>query len=169
MDNLQRLILANQYRIMSMLEPDEGSHRLAIHAIEHGFESEIEGLADDTCVSWLSKDSCHFVLDVLEMFNVIDIAIEEFEPDAAERIKQDPNIKFRGFDGNHETGMMKFAEFQVVEKGHWESLNLARKDMNSHLQMKDKYSKMLAVYRPLMDGRNDCYLTADEVRKIASA
>jgi uncharacterized protein YfbU (UPF0304 family) len=114
------------------------------------------------------------------MFRIITFSIDDLrkngttvDDDTASR------LEFRGFDHNDalESHMAAYVEHQMRDD-RWAELvpQVERNDRgNSHSLMLDTYSRMLAEYRRVMDGRTrgggrrDYLLTLPELQQIADA
>src|SRR4051812_14176376 len=96
LDPIQRHILANQYRILSHLEPEAGWDT-RLEAMERGYEIEYE--MEDRAT--LTVKDARDIYDILDMFRVVKASLKELS--AADRKKVDEvALKFHGFDGNNE-------------------------------------------------------------------
>ncbi|HUF63382.1 MAG TPA: YfbU family protein [Verrucomicrobiales bacterium] len=142
-----RLLLINQYQILSTLNPGESAHYLElIEILEDGyaiFYSLIDaGISDD-----MPESEGRFVLDVLNMYR----AIEDFKRKNSREICSEEYYRFfRGFDGNEETKYMAFARFLVeTQKKFTEQKTYLKENdnLNSHMPTIHKYRAMLSKWR----------------------
>lgn len=161
-----RIILINQYRILSSLYSNEAEHyEELINILENGYQI-FYSLIDQ----WVSKDMPEvqgkFVLDVLSMYR----AIENFK-----RKKKSASVSgeyfsfFRGFDGNEETKFMSFTRFLIEIQGKFSEQKPYLKDndnLNSHMPTIEKYESMLAEWNNL---GQTYQLTEEQVIKILQA
>src|SRR5205085_1206137 len=91
---IERILLANQLRILEKLEPEEGeTYRVAREAIEEGYELDYDLVARQLSTDTMSEDECRFVHDVLEMYRHLTFSAKRADVPAEE-------IQFPGFDGN---------------------------------------------------------------------
>lgn len=139
---VERLILANQYRILDALDP-EAEHGEELNILSHGFEGEYERL-----VGWildpLPATACHRVLDILDMYawlqsEAVRLGVVEAIPEQ--------DLLFPGFDGNDEPQYMAFAEFLMEKQKRFTYVKVRRTDggvdLNSHFPMLPRYDAML--------------------------
>ena len=69
----QRLILANQYKLMGLLEPANAAKYQRLETIvKGGFALELKELDKD--FSDLSESECRTVLDTLEMYHALQVS-----------------------------------------------------------------------------------------------
>jgi uncharacterized protein YfbU (UPF0304 family) len=140
-----------------------------------GYSTEFAGLRTE-----LSKRDCGRVSDILQMFRIITFSIDHLTkagtPVSGELASA---LEFRGFDHNDalEGHMATYVEYQMRDD-RWSELKpqVERNDQgNSHSLMLDVYTRMLAEFRRVMDGRKrgfgrfDYVLTLDELQQIAAA
>lgn len=158
----ERHVLSLLHRILARVLPDDANdvdgdaeYQLErAKVLEAGFAqeywTEYAGIAPE-----LSKRDAKFVMDVLDMFRMIDYSVAELKK--TERVDDDLvyALRFRGFDHNDslESKMGKYVEF-LVNDGRWEE----RADFvngpdrgNSHHPTIDTYSRMLAEYRRIRE------------------
>ena len=146
LDTLQRMMLVNQYEILSHLDPTSKSYYdERIEILRSGYEVFYDGFTA-AYDSPMSVSESKFVLDVLDMYR----AFEGFKHNNPKTTVFDKkfNAYFRGFDGNNETSYMGFVQFLIdVQKKYGEQLPYKDKtdDFNSHMPMADNYRKMLEV------------------------
>jgi uncharacterized protein len=93
----------------------------------------------------------HEVLEILEMWEAIELSYDKLSADDKARMKAEENPfvshpRFSGFDGNNETEYMGIAHFLVDELGRF--THFKGRDLNSHMPLSlDGYRRMLTVYR----------------------
>ncbi len=74
MTHAQRLILSNQYKMMTMLDPDNAErYRRQQTIIERGFGLQMRELDRD--FGHLSEDTCRTVIDIMEMYHALQALI----------------------------------------------------------------------------------------------
>jgi len=161
-----RLLLINQYKILSLLDSGESDHyKELIEILESGYEI-FYPMVDQLISDDMPSEKGKFVLEVLGMYR----AIEDLK-----RIKYNEDISkehfsfFRGFDGNEETEYMSFTRFLIEIQGKFSEQIQYLKDndnLNSHMQTIDKYSGMLKKWEEL--GKN-YQLTEEQVLEILKA
>jgi uncharacterized protein YfbU (UPF0304 family) len=109
----ERLILRNQYEILSHLAPSEENKKFyekAIEILENGYEFYYSELIPWPTQS-LSNEKSNFILNVLTMFDDIARAVEKNSSDLPDKLIQD--AKFRGFDWRSDTEYIDYAQFLV--------------------------------------------------------
>jgi uncharacterized protein YfbU (UPF0304 family) len=115
----------------------------------------------------------HFVVDVLEMWSVIEEAIESMdinEKGVLQAAAGEPasRASFTGFDGNREPTLRSHANLLVNTLGDF--AQFTGRTLNSHKPMKDRYERMLVVFRPILTALNgERYMNPSEVGAVLSA
>lgn len=146
---VERLLLANQLRIMEKLYPDE-ERDFARHrkALEEGFELHyawlFQSIYDDAEI--MTIDESQFVLDVLDMYSHLLQSYNVLSDQAG--IPPD-RIRFGGFDGNNETKYLAFCQYWLFDLERFTDLipDKAKVSLNAHREMKDSYMRMLRVWK----------------------
>ncbi|MFC5931937.1 ribbon-helix-helix protein, CopG family [Cryobacterium melibiosiphilum] len=127
----------------------------------------------------LSRRDCTRVMDILDMFRILDFSVErhakEGSPIDADVVA---DLRYLGFDFNDslEGHMASYVQY-LVDHGRWQERreSIAANDGgNSHMQTLDLYMRMLAEYRRIGDVRRrghdwDHFLSAEELQAIADA
>ena len=141
LDEVQRRLLINQYRILSLLvAEDSSSYERLITALEWGYSDEYSDefrFPADTTV----ESDREFVKLVLKMF--LDFA-EAAEDGIVSSSDAGRLPKYQGFDGNTEAGLGCYAEFVLSKEGHYRALKPT--EDNSHLPMRATYEKFLRAW-----------------------
>ena len=165
LEKKDRLILANQYRILELL--DEGKapeHRKNREIVEEGFEGLYgriyEAISEDT----ITEAECKEVADTLNMFSALKWSFAKLNDTSG---IDESLIKFEGYDGNEETKFWSFAKFFCEGLGRFRELDKGD-DFNSHCPMRPAYNRMLSVWNTLPPNakRN---LSKDQIRSITAA
>lgn len=139
----ERLLLVNQYKILSSLEKNNSSHyNELIEILENGY-SIFYSMVDE----WMSEDmpteEGKFVLDILDFYRAVDNLKRTTKN---KTLEDHPLSFFRGFDGNNEGEYMSFARFLLQKQGKFSEQEqyLRRNDnMNSHMPMAPRYREIL--------------------------
>jgi uncharacterized protein YfbU (UPF0304 family) len=136
----ERLILANQYKILAKVEPENsGQFNYLKEILERGYEGLYYYLFEGIDSEGISKSVTDETHEILTMYRRIKPSIENSEnPDIDQ-------IKFKGFDGNHQSHY-HIMKFMVEDLGLYSEY----KDSyyNSHSQIPlTKYRDMLQVYK----------------------
>ena len=135
---VERLILANQYRILAKLEHEEAFERKAEALMEgHAFfYGNVPELYDE-----LSETDTRYVLDVLQLFASLSTSYRQLSDKSG--IKPS-DVEFYGFDGNNEVDFLGFA--QALKKNGRYTETLSGK-LNSHMPTTEMYERMLGGWR----------------------
>lgn len=161
LDLKDRLMLANQMRIMEALYPDDARH-YATHrkALESGFSLNYEWLLRDFSDE-MSVGECKEVWDILEMYRAITFSIERHGADPYAI----PGSKFPGFDGNLESQLLAYVTYILVDLERYEELR-----GNSILPRYDSHSPMILKYRAMLDrwrmANSESLLSLEQIRHI---
>lgn len=107
-------MLSNQYRILEKLYPEEAEHHArAREVLEDGYELNYDWIAEHIAERPMSEDECKEDLDILDMFSALERSYARFAEKPAGVDERD--VRFHGFDGNHETEQLGYASF-LIEK-----------------------------------------------------
>lgn len=160
----ERLMLINQYRILSILNPDgAASYNVRIKMLENGYS-----LHYDEMVSWLddgmSREECQEVIDILEMYRCLWQSFRKLKDKKGIR-KND--VRFPGFDAKDEEKQLNYAEFVMYSLKRYREFHQRRRLPNhdSYRPMLGQYRAMISVWRSLGCRK---LLTKDEIIQILS-
>jgi len=158
----ERLILINQYQILSMLTTDSHEkeyYDLGREALEEGYEQLYDEFLPSVAAP-LSSDVFHLVFDILDVYRTIHYYVIN-NPDDVE-VTANPGSTFAGFDGNEETEYLALTRFVVNKMGRYdEQASLGSDDFNSHRPMVEKYQHMIEAWKSL--GGYSAKLTKEQV------
>ena len=161
---VERLLLANQYHILSMLEIDRADEYDGLReALERGYESVYEDRIFRDIFDGLSIEECRFVQVAMGLYWVIQRSYEDL-PDKSGIDERD--IVFLGFDGNHETEYMAYARYVAEKEGRFPHLKIGSDRFNSHIPMVDRYRRQIALWKS-MDEKPE--FTSEEITSILEA
>jgi uncharacterized protein YfbU (UPF0304 family) len=159
---VERLTLANQFRLLAISDPDQAeSYENRIEILESGYTGEynllFQNFSDEGDPELSSE-----LHGILTMYRYIDNAIARLTDQEKEQLNLD-SIAFEGFDQNTDEhfGLMEF----------WVNhLNLyaehREKYLNSHSQFSlEQYRAMLPVYEDLI-GNNVRDFTAADLQRF---
>lgn len=115
------------------------------------------------------------VVDILEIYNLMQISFDQHDPADQERIKEEAQlntdaIEFPGFDGNNEGRQMSIARHLIEEMNRF--TEFGGKYLNSHSRMLPKYRQMLPVAKEIQRtkaGFEQPYFSAQEIIDILNA
>ena len=142
LSKVERLLLANQYHIMSMLEKESADyHDRLREALVNGYESVYEDIFLPI-LDGLSVEECRFVQLAMALYGVMQRSHEEL-PDKA--------------------GIEAYARYVVEKERRFPYLKLGWGGFNSHVPMIDRYRQQVEVWRS-MDEKPE--LTAEDITTI---
>ena len=148
----ERLILFNQYEILSKLDDSAKEHcELLIECLTSGYDRDFEQLVPH----FESAQSQHVyqqVRDILQMFRALSNAAG---PD------KHPAARFAGFDGNEETAHYAYARFLLEDRGLWKESQ--SNNLNTHSPVLSDYLAMLEVWN---EAKEKFELSPEEIKAI---
>ena len=160
-----RLIIANQLKILAKLYPSESNeYENQRKAIESGYSLNYSGIFD-SIYDEMSKEECQEVIDILNMYRAITFSFQKLK----DKVDIDEYyLKFQGFDGNNETDQYSYVCYFVIDLNRFQELKygLEYPDLNSHSPMLEKYRKMLEVWKKSC---NKNKLKKEDIIKIIGA
>jgi uncharacterized protein len=160
---LERAILANQYRILEIVNPEEAEYyRQTRLIVENGYEMGYSEVTKHIAEETLDEKVCREVMDVLDMYRHITFSYNKLTDKSG--ITAD-YVQFPGFDGNNESALLGYVEFLLDEQKGWQELHRVG-GYNSHTEMRDRYRRQMAEWRH-MRRRDD--LGAADIRRILEA
>lgn len=161
-----RLILINQYKILASLNKAEADHyEELISILENGYSIFYSQL-DEWISEEMPEEEGRFVLDVLDLYRAIE-DVKRATKDS--RLLAHHYAFFRGFDGNNETEHMGFCRFLIEKQGKFQEQKqylLKNDNLNSHMPMTEKYSRMLNEAKGLP---NKWSMSADDALRVLDA
>lgn len=162
----ERWMLANQYRILEALYPDEAdAFAEAREALESGYELHYRWLAERIydAPDTMTAEECTEVVDILDMHRALKRSYEALSDKSG---IEEYAIQFHGFDGNNETKQLAYARFFCnLDGGRFTELDRGD-DFNSHMPSLDTYRRMLAEWKRLDKSHE---LSRDQIVKITEA
>lgn len=158
----ERLMLINQYRILSILNPDgASSYNVRIKMLENGYS-----LHYDEMVSWIddgmSREQCQEIIDILEMYRCLWHSYKKLR-DKKGISKKD--VRFPGFDAVEEEKELNYAEYVLYDLKRYREFHQRRRLPNhdSYKVMLGQYRAMMSVWKSLGHKK---LLTRDEIIQI---
>ncbi|WP_314915148.1 YfbU family protein [Acinetobacter harbinensis] len=147
LDVKDRLILINQYKILSKLEPTEANYyKELIEILENGYEI-FYSLLNQWIDEEMPRDKSRLVLDILDLYRALEDLKRKTKDD---RLLKHFYGKFNGFDGNNESEYLSFTRFLIEVQGKFQEQKqyyYENDHLNSHCPMLDKYERMLATIK----------------------
>jgi uncharacterized protein YfbU (UPF0304 family) len=164
---VERIILANQYRILEILSPDEeASFRQRRVILENGYEIHYKEILDQLSERPLPADAAKEIMDILDMYRALNDSWDRLTEKEGIEKRQ---LQFEGFDGNESDGRCDYVRFLVLTQRRWEEVMDGRPgfDFNSHSSVSiEIYRRMLRAWSAL---GNKHSLSAAEILGILTA
>lgn len=161
----ERLILLNQFEILSHLKTDDPYFAVCRDILENGYEVlyyEVTKRLGEP----MSADEGQFVIDVLQMHRTLIFSYNDLQ-DKKELTERD--VAFVGFDGSEEGKHYAFAVYYIEDFSRFhELIENDINSYNSHSKMIPKYKRMLEVWNNTTE-RNNVNLTVEEIKAILEA
>jgi uncharacterized protein YfbU (UPF0304 family) len=162
-----RVILINQYDILSKLDADNASHyEKLINILKHGYEIYYNELTNEMSES-MPESECAFVLHILDIYRIFDGYRRKY-PDDRDFADHSWTF-FKGFDANSESKYWSFTRFVILDKNLFGEQLKHKKPtdgFNAHMPVLDKYQRMISQWTEF--GRK-FELTKDEIYAILDA
>ena len=158
--NLQeRLLLANQFRILERLDPEDAvQHSERREALERGYVLEYGGTFETISPLEMSEADCRLVMNVFDLFSSLQNSHAQLNDTAG---IDSSKLQCRGFDGNNESELRGYALY-LRRTQRWEKL-LGDGDLNSHEPTRELYGRMLERWNASVDKDQ---LTKDDILRI---
>nr|WP_304188580.1 YfbU family protein [Hafnia alvei] len=162
MTNAQRLILSNQYKMMTMMDPDNAErYRRLQTIIERGFGLQMRELDRD--FGELSEDTCRTIINIMEMHHALQVSFNNLK----EKQGLDPRrLEFLGFDAATESRYLSYVRFMVGTEGRYTHFDSGTHGFNAQTKMWDKYQRMLSIWQSCP---RQYHLSAVEIAQIINA
>ncbi|NOH95343.1 YfbU family protein [Vibrio sp. 99-70-13A1] len=145
MTNAQRLILSNQYKLMSQMDPENSAKYQRLQTIvERGYELQMRELNKE--FGCLTESECRETIDIMEMYH----AMQESNKMLADSERQDVDqrrLQFLGFDIASEAQSVNYVRFLIDSEGLYPQFDKADHHFNSQMPMLEKYRRMLTTWR----------------------
>ena len=140
--DVERLILANQYEILSLLKEDDSYARLSEQLLE-GHEWLYSQSFDFVSDNLPARDAEH-VLSILGIFGDLKASYAQL----ADKSGIEPHeVEFPGFDGNNEADLLSFS--RALRKNDRFVETIGDRAKNSHMPTTDMYDRMISKWREL--------------------
>ncbi|MDN3701420.1 YfbU family protein [Vibrio artabrorum] len=164
MTNAQRLILSNQYYLMSQMDPENATKYQRLQTIvERGYELQMRELNKE--FGCLTEVECREIIDIMEMYH----AMQESNKMLAEQEQAEVDqrrLQFLGFDIASEAQIVHYVRFLVDSEGLYPQFDKADHHFNSQMPMLEKYRRMLTTWR---NCPRQYHLCATELSQIFNA
>jgi uncharacterized protein len=164
LNKFERRLLANQYRILSLLDQSNADHYQKMQeALENGYESVYETLLYETINDVLPADESTLVINAMDMYSAIQRSYDALDDKTG---IEEERTKFPGFDSDFELAHLGYARFVVEKEGRFSQLKAHSEDYMGHTPMMDQYRRMTDIWK-LANNRYE--LTRDDITAILGA
>lgn len=160
----QRLILSNQYRLMSQLEPENAEkYRRLRTIVERGYTLQLRELDKD--FGDICEETCRQVIEVMEMYHALQESFSNMSLDNQENVDT-RRLQFLGFDAATEAHLMHYVRFLTENEGLYPQFDKAQHHFNSQTPMQEKYQRMLISWRHCP---RQYHLSQAEINRVMNA
>ncbi|CAV18126.1 YfbU family protein [Vibrio sp. 10N.222.54.F12] len=164
MTNAQRLILSNQYYLMSQMDPENSAKYQRLQTIvERGYELQMRELNKE--FGCLTEAECREIIDIMEMYHAMQESNKMLADQERAEVDQ-RRLQFLGFDIASEAQIVHYVRFLVDSEGLYPQFDKADHHFNSQMPMLEKYRRMLTTWR---NCPRQYHLCATELSQIFSA
>ncbi len=145
MTSAQRLILSNQYYLMSQLDPTNSAKYKRLQTIvERGYGLQMCELNKE--FGCLPETECKEVIDIMEMYHAMQESHKMLGSE--EQTKIDPRrLQFLGFDMAKEAQLVCYVRFLVDSEGLYPQFEKGEHNFNAQVPMLEKYRRMSATWK----------------------
>ncbi|WP_428946327.1 YfbU family protein [Pantoea sp. FN060301] len=162
MTHAQRLILSNQYRMMSMLDPDNAErYRRQQTIVERGYGLQMREL--DHEFGELPEAVCRTIIDIMEMHHALHVSWTNLKDPASVEARR---LTFLGFDAATEARYLGYVRFMVHVEGRYTQFDSGVHGFNAQMPMWEKYQRMLTVWHTCP---RQYHLSANEIAQVINA
>jgi uncharacterized protein YfbU (UPF0304 family) len=109
----ERIILANEYRILSKVDPENADHYTRNEEILKEGYAEHYGHLEELFSDELPPEQTELVRDIITMYDEIWVGFQGLSDQEKEEIGE-KNIQFPGFHGNSESALLHYAKFRMA-------------------------------------------------------
>lgn len=144
LSKIERLKLANQYRILEKLSEghDEEHYRHLADIFQYGY-TYLYDMATEHFHEDMPEETAQEVIDILDLHRALTFSVKDLPE--AEKGDLPEKVKFEGFDGNNESSHLLFAQFYCEKMGRHKELRI----VNSHCKTLDRYRAQLKAWDQL--------------------
>lgn len=168
LSRFERLLLANQFKIMKALNAeDKETCERNIEILENGYTLDYEDPVFLNIFEEMPIDECKRVNHILAMASCIYRAYDRMSEEEIDSIGG--LWKFLGFDGNNETNQMIYCEYIIETENRFADLKREpNHDWDSHYPTRDAYDRMLEVWEHF-DTKQQHNLSTEDLKAILDA
>ncbi len=162
MTNAQRLILSNQYKLMTMMDPENADRYQRLQTIvERGYGLQMREL--DSEFGSLKEETCRTIIDIMEMFHALQISWTNLKDNQS---ISELRVTFLGFDAVKESEFLHYVRFLFTTENRYQHFTLGTDNFNAQTPMWDKYIRMQTVWHACP---RQYHLSANEITQIINA
>lgn len=145
MTNAQRLILSNQYYLMSQMKPENAAKYSRLQTIvERGYELQMREL--DKQFGKITEEECREIINIMEMYHAMQESNKMLTEEDRKEVDQ-RRLQFLGFDIASEHQLVNYVRFLVDSEGLYPQFDKGDHHFNAQMPMLDKYRRMLTTWR----------------------
>lgn len=145
MTNAQRLILSNQYYLMSQMNPENAAKYQRLQTIvERGYELQMQELNKE--FGCITENECREIINIMEMYHAMQESNKMLNDQEQAKVDQ-RRLNFLGFDIISEAQLVHYVRFLVDSEGLYPQFEKGEHHFNAQMPMLDKYRRMLATWQ----------------------
>jgi len=162
MTHAQRLILSNQYKLMTMMDPGNAERYQRLQTIvERGYGLQMREL--DSEFGALKEATCRTILDIMEMFHALQVSWANLKDNQS---IDERRVTFLGFDAVRESEFLNYVRFLVTTEKRYLHFTPGDDNFNAQTPMWDKYIRMQTIWHACP---RQYHLSANEITQIINA
>ena len=164
MSHTERLILSNQYEILAKLNPEKAAfYQRASTIVERGYCLQILEL--EKSFGHLDLATCQEVLDTLELHHALAISWGNLDAGTRAEVNES-RLAFNGYSRSQERELADYVCFLLEVDKRFPELPCPCDELSSDIAIRDKYQRMLAVWRQCP---RQYKLSIQEISKVLAA
>ena len=161
MTNAQRLILSNQYKMMTMLDPANAErYRRLQTIIERGYGLQMREL--DHEFGELKEETCRTIIDIMEMYHALHVSWSNLQDQQSIDERRVPSRRRPTTEARY----LGYVRFMVNVEGRYTHFDAGTHGFNAQTPMWEKYQRMLNVWHACP---RQYHLSANEINQIINA
>lgn len=165
MTHAHRLILSNQYQLLSHVDPDNAEHYARLKVIvERGYGLQIQEITKG--FGRFSEEQCRDVLETMEMHHAMQESYKLLSSSEHHADLDPRRLQFLGYDFISEAQYVDYVRFLVNFEGLYPQFDAKEHQFNSQVPMKDKYQRMKTIWQHCP---RQYHLCSNELQQIINA
>lgn len=162
MTHAQRLILSNQYKLMTLMDPENAERYQRLQTIvERGYGLQMREL--DSEFGALKEETCRTIIDIMEMFHALQVSWTNLKDNQS---IGELRVIFLGFDAARESEFLNYVRFLVTTENRYPHFTPGADNFNAQTPMWDKYIRMQTAWHACP---RQYHLSANEITQIINA